>query len=370
MKRAAGVFHAATRRSTRGAALLEQLVLVLVALGGLIGFSRFGTALHEQLTEEGQHIRGRGMPGSGLSPGALAGAYQPLPALGMSVPAVGGPTRASGSSPGGSSPGGSSPRGPASAPSSGSGSASASGPGSSSSSGSPSGSGSSSGAGSSPSSTSRPDLVCGESGTYKFDLGAGSDANDAPRAPSGSNLQRDHIPQKKSLQIRAEQLLAEEIAERVRKEMSDRCRHLTPTEEANIIEAVRKASLPAIKGSLSRMVADYGFAIVLPSPVHVNGLTYGRSSLAPTDAANLGAAAGRDMRHYLAILAAEEQAGNIDAECVARVRALLSARLASSISTEQYEQELMESVERQLENKAEALAGAIEKRFAKEDQCQ
>lgn len=381
--------RAAARRRTRGAVLLEQLVLLALAVLGLIGFSRFGTELHEQLDQEAQHIRGRGTPGSDISLGALAGSYQPLPASGTR-PAASGSTPLGAAAPGAPSSTPSSTPAASSAGSNGSASAAAAapvraGPGAASSagtgassrgSGRPGGSGASSGrsgssnpGGASGGSSSTPptDLLCGESGRYKFDLGAGSAAKKAPRVPAGSNLQRDHIPQSESLKIRAEQLLSAEIQERVLAEMSQRCRHLTPMEEASIVNAVLDEANAAIRSNLRDMVENQGFAVALPSPVHIHGLTYGNSTLAPLDAADLGAAAQRDMAHYLQILAAEVQAGNISAECADLVREVLTQRL--HITTEQYEAELLKSVQRQLKSKSKILKAALEQRLEEEEKC-
>lgn len=395
MKHGGSNHDARARRKLRGAALLEQLVLLAVALLGLIGFSRFGTALHEQLDQESEHIRGRGTPGSDLSLGALAGSYQPLPAAGVPLPAPtgsrpGGPS----SAPRGSALPGARPPAPAASSASsaspsasgngaapagstaarpGAGSASSSGTSSSSASSSSSGPSSSSAApsttgGGSGRSSSKPDLMCGDSGRYKFDLGAGSESKKAPRVPDGSNLQRDHIPQGKALTIRAEQLLAEQIRERVRAEMSSRCRHLTEEEEANIEQAVLQEANAAILKNLSEMVENNGFTVALPEPVHVNGRTYGNSSLPPRDAADLGRAARRDMKRYLSILDAEEADGNITRECADRLRAVFAERMART--TEQYEAELMKSVLLQLKKKSSKVNAALEQRLKEEEKCE
>src|SRR3569832_843872 len=70
------------RGDQRGASLSEQVLIMGVAVVGMVGFSRFGTEVHDDLDREAQHVRGRGSASAALSMGALAGSYQPqLPPL-------------------------------------------------------------------------------------------------------------------------------------------------------------------------------------------------------------------------------------------------------------------------------------------------
>ncbi len=64
---------------TRGATLTQQVMVIGLALAGMAGFSKFGSALHEQLEGEAARIQGRGKPGLALSLGSLAPSFQPLP---------------------------------------------------------------------------------------------------------------------------------------------------------------------------------------------------------------------------------------------------------------------------------------------------
>jgi hypothetical protein len=50
---------------SRGASTIEQVLIMAVALTGAVGFSKFGSNLHSQLTREAAHIEGKGMPANG-----------------------------------------------------------------------------------------------------------------------------------------------------------------------------------------------------------------------------------------------------------------------------------------------------------------
>ena len=395
----------AARRRSRGAALLEQVVVLGLALLGLIGFSRFGTELHAQLGQEAEHIRGRGMPGSDLSLGAMASSYQPLPGsgrpqlpgsarpqlpgAGTSQPPAPGSGRPQGggappnrSAAGDSAPGGSpsssragnDSRGgnPGGSPSAAASTPVRSGPtaGSTASGSGGSGRGSSGGraSGSSSSSGSNPDLECGDFGRYKYDLGAGSESKKAPRVPPGKQLERDHIPQGHSLRTRAEQLLDLEIQRRVREQTNSRCRDLTPAEEGEIARSVAAEMAGHIAGNLKEAVHNDGFAITLPKDFHDKGRTHSNSSLAASEASDLGAAARADMDFYLDMLDDEVQAGTIDEDCAKIVRAVFEDR--KKITTKQYDDRIQKIVLRYVKKHSGKLDTAVNERFAQEEKCQ
>ena len=407
------------RRDTRGASLIEQVLIMAVAVVGMVGFSRFGSELHEQLDHEAQHVRGRGAPGSELSLGALASSYQPeLPSRGTAsgarpAPGSGRATSAASSTPSGAAtapngsaatngtataPNGSAaPRGAASATPNGSaapnGAATASNgaatatapnasaavpnraaaagaaalPSASSSGGGPSGTPGAS-AGGVPPRSSRPDLECGDSGRYQADLGANSRSRNAPRVPEGSDLERDHIPQGHSLRVRAGQLLDAEITRRVQAQMAERCRDLTPEEEARIVSAVVQETAAAVSQRMNAMVENRGFTVALPHPFHEQGRTHSNASLAASEAGDLAAAARADMQHYLDILDDEVRRGSISAECAGLLRKVFAERAA--VSKAQYDAELQKIMLTHLQKKSGTLNTSLKKQFEQEAKCQ
>jgi hypothetical protein len=359
--------------------LIEQVLLMGVAVVGMVGFSRFGTELHEDLDREAQHVRGRGSANAPLSMAALAGSYQAqLPASGAGSPPRGtNPAAANPST--GSSPRGVDLRKPAAsagaASSSGS-SSSRSSPSSASAGGSSrggtSGNGSSGNAGNAApgggAAQARVDLECGDHGRYQADLGANSRSRTAPRVPQGSDLERDHIPQGHSLRVRAQQLLRAEIKRRVRAEMGARCRDLTPEEEARIVNDVVEKTVAAVSKNMNKMVENQGFTVALPHPSHDTARTHPNSSLAEREASDLAAAANADMQHYLDILDDEVRRGSISQDCADILREVFSERCA--VSKEEYDAELRSIMLTHLQKKLGTLSSSLEKQFKQEEKCQ
>jgi len=352
------------RRDQRGASLIEQVLLMGVAVVGMVGFSRFGTELHEDLDHEAQHVRGRGTASAALSLGALASSYQPqLPASRGGSPPLTGARASPATSASGSSPRGVDLAKPdasaAAAPSSGGGS-------------SGNGSGQPSGviADGSRDDEAKPrvDLECGDHGRYQADLGANSRAKTAPRVPRGSDLERDHIPQGHSLRVRAQQLLRAEIQRRVRAQMAARCRHLTPEEEARIVDAVVKKTSASVTKNMDKMVENQGFSVAVPHPFHENGRTHSNSSLAESEAGDLAAAANADMQHYLDILDDEVRKGSISQDCADILREVFSQR--RGVGKEEYDAELRNIMLTHLQKKLGTLSSSLEKQFKQEEKCQ
>ncbi|HEU4580320.1 MAG TPA: hypothetical protein VFS67_18820 [Polyangiaceae bacterium] len=364
------------RRDQRGASLIEQVLIMGVAVVGMVGFSRFGTELHEDLEQEAQHVRGRGSANAALSLGALASSYQPQPASRAGSPPPSGSRPAASTSASGAAPRGVDLRKPSASsaasaglPVAGGGSSAGNGNG---------GTGTGSTGGGSPqprggiASTGedqpRPDLECGDHGRYQADLGANSRAKKAPRVPRGSDLERDHIPQGHSLRVRAQQLLRAEIKRRVRDEMSARCRHLTPEEEARIVDAIVTKTAAAVTKNMDKMVENQGFTVAVPHPFHENGRTHSNSSLAESEAGDLAAAAQADMQHYLDILDDEVRRGSISRECADILREVFAQR--GRVSKEQYDAELREIMLTHLQKKLGTLNASLEKQFKQEEKCQ
>jgi hypothetical protein len=353
------------RGDQRGASLIEQVLIMGVAVVGMVGFSRFGTEVHEDLDQEAQHVRGRGSAHAALSMGALASSYQPQPAFRGAGPPLRGPRSpavpsSSGSSGGGSSGGGSS--------------------GGSSSGGSSAGGGSSGGGSAQTRGVSagaskdddqdrpRSDLECGDHGRYQADLGANSRARTAPRVPRGSDLERDHIPQGHALRVRAQQLLRAEIRRRVREQTAARCRHLSPEEEARIVNEVVQKTSAAVTRNMNKMVENQGFTVALPHRFHENGRTHSNSSLAETEAGDLAAAANADMEHYLDILEDEVRRGSISQECADILREVFGKR--RTVSKQEYDDQLRNIMLTHLQKKLGTLSSSLEKQFKQEEKCQ
>jgi hypothetical protein len=366
------------RRDQRGASLIEQVLIMGVAVVGMVGFSRFGTEVHDDLDREAQHVRGRGSANAPLSLGALAGSYQPqLPTSRGTLPPSG---AAAAPSSGRGAPGrgvrGGNSSGPHSADdgaSGGRGTPNASNHGSSAGGGS-AGGGPAQSHGISVSDSNddedkpRVDLECGDHGRYQADLGANSRAKTAPRVPQGSDLERDHIPQGHSLRVRAQQLLRAEIRRRVRAEMSARCRHLSPEEEARIVSSVVEKTAAAVTKNMNKMVENQGFTVAVPHPFHENGRTHSNSSLAESEAGDLAAAANADMQHYLDILDDELRRGSISEECADLLRDVFAQRMG--VSKEEYDAELRNIMLTHLQKKLGTLSSSLEKQFKQEEKCQ
>jgi len=213
----------------------------------------------------------------------------------------------------------------------------------------------------------RPVLECGADGSYQQDLGAGDKAESAPRA-SGTNLQRDHIPQKKSSKIRADQLLLQELDERMSRQMNQDCRHLTLEEEQAIKADLSNEAARVARKGLAQQVENEGFAVAIPAPLHTKGRTYGNSRLAPTDAADLAQAARADMQRYEDILDAHIAAGTVTRECAQKIRDVFARRRGRT--KEQYDAELTTIVEAQLREKDPMIQTVVARTLAKYEDCQ
>jgi hypothetical protein len=367
------------RRDQRGASLIEQVLIMGVAVVGMVGFSRFGTELHEELDHEAQHVRGRGSANAALSLGGLASSYRPQPLSGGGSPPLRGAQPPAATSSSGSPPRGVDLAKPnasaATAPSAGGG-ASRGGA----SPGAASGNGSSGGGSAQPGGAiardsrdddqdkPRVDLECGDHGRYQADLGANSRARTAARVPQGSDLERDHIPQGHSLRVRAQQLLRAEIKRRVRAEMAARCRDLTPEEEARVVDAVVEKTAAAVTKNMNKMVENQGFTVAVPHPFHEHGRTHSNASLAETEAGDLAAAANADMQHYLEILEDEVRRGAISRDCADILREVFSERMG--VSKEEYDAELRNIMLTHLQKKLATLSSSLEKQFKQEEKCQ
>jgi Flp pilus assembly pilin Flp len=349
------------RRDQQGASLIEQVLIMGVAVVGMVGFSRFGTEVHDDLDREAQHVRGRGSASAALSLGALAGSYRPQLPTSRGTPSGAAVAPSPGRDPAGRASAGDGASGGRGTPgaSAGGGSAGA---------GSAQSRGISAGDSNDDEDKPRVDLECGDHGRYQADLGANSRAKTAPRVPQGSDLERDHIPQGHSLRVRAQQLLRAEIRRRVRAEMSARCRHLTPEEEARIVSAVVEKTAAAVTKNMNKMVENQGFTVAVPHPFHENGRTHSNSSLAESEAGDLAAAANADMQHYLDILDDEVRRGSISEECADLLRGVFAQRM--SVSKEEYDAELRNIMLNHLQKKLGTLSSSLEKQFKQEEKCQ
>lgn len=130
-------------------------------------------------------------------------------------------------------------------------------------------------------------LACGQNGSY----------GDLPKRPDDSDLEKDHVPSKAALQRRAEQLV---FGEKLTQQQST---------------AMRKQS--AAYRKLERLVGDGGQAVAIPSSVHSTGRTYKRRNTRAQqeqDAADLAAAARRDIQAIQAELDRQAQADPNNAE--------------------------------------------------------
>ena len=134
----------------------------------------------------------------------------------------------------------------------------------------------------------RPDVGCGESGTYRDGLGGGKRARGGVSRKS-PGLQRDHVPSGAAIQARGVRLMKELSAQLE----GGKCRELTDKEEKDLDKAIRAA-----EAAVMRETHDNGFAVAEPTALHMAGRTWGSRNkpLYKGDAGELQRAAYEDRR--------------------------------------------------------------------------
>jgi hypothetical protein len=159
-------------------------------------------------------------------------------------------------------------------------------------------------------------ITCGESGTYKDDLGGGfRSVQQKTNRPSGT-MQRDHVPST-AAQVRRAQKLMAELREKM---MSNKCRDLTPEEQDQLEAAAEKA----LK-DLGPSVQDQGFAVVEPGKLHGNTRTYQQTpAQAEADSEDLQAAAQADIAKIRELLQDPAYRRNLQNGCAEKILAALA----------------------------------------------
>ena len=186
-----------------------------------------------------------------------------------------------------------------------------------------------------PRTTRRPDVTCGESGSYRDDLGGGSVWKSWVDARTSSDFQRDHVPSGGALKARTDRLL-NELADRIAR---GKCRALNKSETKAVEDALKAARKAA-----ATETTDLGFTIAEPNDLHADSRTFQNKNkpLITGDAGELQRAALMDRKELEDLMTADKLRTPpkypLTPECEQKIRDAL--KVATSKTQEDYDAEL------------------------------